>query len=917
MRDRRTECEALDRLLDDVRAGRSGALVVRGEAGVGKSALLEYVADRASGCRLARAVGVQSEMELAFAGLHQLCAPMLDHLERLPGPQHDALDIAFGLAAGDAPDRFLVGLAVLTLLAEVAADCPLICLVDDAQWLDHASAQTLGFVARRLLAESVGLVFAAREPNEELELVGLPELVVEGLDDREARVLLDSVVTGPLDESVRDRIVAETRGNPLALLELPRGLTPAELAGGFGLPDAPALSGRIEESFRRRLMALPAQTQRLLLVAAAEPVGDPVLVWNAAQRLGIGVEAAAAAEEAGLCEFGGLVRFRHSLVRSAVYQAASPLQRQSAHAVLAEATDPEADPDRRAWHRAQAAVGPDEDVAQELERSADRAQSRGGLAAAAAFLERAAGLTLEPARRAERALAAAQAKVRAGAPAAARDLLATIHAGRLSELQRARIDLLEGQIAFVSKRGRDAPPLLLNAAKRLEPLDLTLARETYLDAFSAAIFAGRLASDGGSLMDVAQTARAAGWADSSPQPPRANSLLVDGLAVLMTEGYGAGTPVLQRALSACRRERLRGDQEIRLWVACRVAVGVWDDESWHVLSARQVRLAREAGALAVLPIALTLRAAMQILAGEFGAAEALNDEACGVSAAVGNPDPPYARLMLAGWRGREAETSHLIETVARDAAARGEGRVLSAAEYVTAVLYNGLGRYELALNAAQETWEHDDLGFANLTMTELVEAAARRGELDLATAALMRVRERAGASGTEWGLGIEARSRALLSEGSAAEDLYREAIDRLGRSRIRTELARAHLLYGEWLRREHRRTDARDELRTAHEMLAAMGAGAFAERAARELLATGETVRKRTVETVDQFTAQEALIARLARDGLSNPEIGSQLFISPRTVEYHLGKVFTKLDISSRKELRNALPDAERAAVPG
>ena len=498
-----------------MRAGRSGALVVRGEPGVGKTALLEYVLERASGCRVARASGVQSEMELVFAGLHQLCAPMLDRLERLPGPQRDALGTAFGLARGVAPDRFLVGLAVLSLLSEVAEERPLVCLVDDAQWLDRASAQALAFVARRLLAESVALVFAARAPGEERELRGLPELMVEGLGESDARALLGSVLPGPLDERVRDRIVAETRGNPLALLELPRGLTPAELAGGFGLPDAPALSGRIEESFRRQLAALPAATRRLLLVAAAEPVGEPVLLWHAAEQLGVGVEAAGPAAEAGLCEFGARVRFRHPLVRSAVYRAASPEDQRSAHGALAEATDPELDPDRRAWHHAQAAPGPDEEVAAELERSAGRAQARGGLAAAAAFLEQAALLTPGSARRTERALAAAQAKHQAGAPDAALELLATAEAGPLDELQRARVDLLRAQIAFAVRRGSDAPPLLLKAAKRLEPLDLTLARETYLEALSAAIFAGRLATGGG-VLEAAEAARAA---PPAPGPP--------------------------------------------------------------------------------------------------------------------------------------------------------------------------------------------------------------------------------------------------------------------------------------------------------------------------------------------------------------------------------------------------------------
>ena len=445
--DRLPERAALSGLLEAARAGRSGVLVMRGEPGVGKTALLEYAIESAAGLRVARVAGVESEMELAFAALQQLYAPMLDRLEGLPDPQRAALGVAFGLTIGAAPDRFLVGLAALSLLSEVAEQQPLLCVIDDAQWLDRASAQTLAFVARRLLAEPIALVFATREEGEEFR--GLPELLVGGLGAGDARELLGSVLRGPLDERVRDRIVAETRGNPLALLELPRGVP--------GVPGVPGLPGRIEDSFRGRLEVLPAATQRLMLVAAAEPAGDPAVVWRAAERLGIGAEAVAPAADAGLLTIGERVTFRHPLVRSAVYRAASPPDRRAAHQALAGATDPQADPDRRAWHRAQATLGPDEDVAAELERSAGRAQARGGLAAAAAFLERSAALTLDPARRAERALAAAEATYQAGAFEAALGLLATVEAGPPDQLRRARTDLLRGQIAVASSRGSDAP----------------------------------------------------------------------------------------------------------------------------------------------------------------------------------------------------------------------------------------------------------------------------------------------------------------------------------------------------------------------------------------------------------------------------------------------------------------------------
>jgi AAA ATPase domain len=547
---RRRECDVLDRLLDAVRGGEGRTLVVRGQPGVGKTALLDYLGEQAAGCWVAHAAGVESEMELVYAGLHQLLTPMLDRLERLPAPQANALQTAFGLRSGSAPDRFLVGLAALSLLAEVAEEHPLVCLVDDAQWLDQASAQIFGFVARRLAAESVGLVFAARVLGD--ELAGLPELEVQGLRGADARALLDSVLTGPLDPRVYDRVVAEAAGNPLALVELPRGATPAELAGGFALPDAMPLSGRIEESFRRRLEVLPDDTRRLLQLAAAEPVGDPVLMWRAAERLGVATEGATLAAEAGLVEFGARVRFRHPLVRSAAYRSASLQERHEVHRALAEATDPELDPDRRAWHWAQASPGPDEDVAAELERSAGRAQARGGLAAAAAFLQRSVALTVDPARRAERALAAAQASLQAGSFDAALGLVATAEGGALDELQRARVDLLRGQVALALS-GSDAGPLLLRAARRLEPFDLDLARETYLIAWGATVVASDL--EGEHLLgEISNAIRAL---PPPPGPPRPLDLLLDGLALLTLEGRTAGTPRLQQAAKRFLRSRWR------------------------------------------------------------------------------------------------------------------------------------------------------------------------------------------------------------------------------------------------------------------------------------------------------------------------------------------------------------------------
>jgi DNA-binding CsgD family transcriptional regulator len=717
------------------------------------------------------------------------------------------------------------------------------------------------------------------------------------------------VLRVPLDERVRDRIVAETRGNPLALLELPRAFTPAELAGGFGLPGALSLSDRIEESFQRRLNDLGEQTQRLLLVAAAEPLGDPGLLWYAATHLMVGAEALAEARAEGLLEVGGRVTFRHPLVRSAVYRAASLSERQSVHAALAEATDPEVDPDRRAWHRAQAAVAPDEEVASELERSAGRAQARGGLAAAAAFLERAAELTLDPSRRAQRALVAAQAKHQAGAPDAALRLLATAEAGLLDELGLARVDLVRAQIAFAVSHGHDGPPSLLKAAKRFEPLDRRLARETYLEALTAALFTGRLKAAVG-VLEVAGAARSA---PPAAEPLRATDLLLDGLAALTTEGYAVGAPILRRAVSAFRDQEISAEEGGLRWLplACKMAHDGWDDESWDVLSAGLVALARDAGALPVLSISLGLRFAIELFAGEFGAAESLAEEAEALSEVTRRDFAPMHALMLAAWRGQEAQTLRLIEAFTKPVVAWGEGQWLTATYCSTAVLYNGLGRFQEALVAAEQARAYPhELGHSNFAMVELVEAAARSGKRARAAETVRALSEMARATGTHWALGSEACARALVSDGETAEGFYREAIDRLGRTRMRVQLARAHLLYGEWLRRERRRQDAREQLRTAYEAFDRIGMEAFTQRAGRELLATGERVRKRTVETIDQLTAQELQVARMARDGLSNPEIGARLFISPRTVKYHLQKVFTKLEISSRGELNRVLPQA-------
>jgi DNA-binding CsgD family transcriptional regulator len=899
---RRDELSVLGGLVHAVREGESRVLVVRGEPGVGKTTLLEHVAGQELRCQVARAAGVQSEMELAFAGLHQLCAPMLGRVERLPLPQQDALRTAFGLVAGPPPDRFIVGLAALNLLSEVAGERPLICLIDDEQWLDQASAQVLGFAARRLGSDPVGLVFATRDPG--AELAGLPELEVDGLPEQDARALLDSALAGPLDEQVRDLIVAETRGNPLALLELPEGLSPAELAGGFGLPRAASLTGRVGHAFDRQLAALPTQTRRLLVLAAADPSGDRALVWRAARWLGIGVQAGEPAAEAELVEFGGRIRFRHPLARSAAYQSASRRERREAHAALAEVTDRVADPDRRAWHRAQATAAPDEEVAVELECSAGRAQARGGLAAAAAFLERSVALTADPARQAARALAAAQVSLQAGGFGNALDLLAAAEAGPLDEFSSARVDLLRGQVVFASGHTSDASTALLKAARRLEPFDLELARETYLGAWGAAILTVGGPGDGDVLLEICRSVRAL---PSPPDGPRPLDLALEGLALLITDGHAAAASTLQRAAKVLTS--IPVEEVLRWgWVATRTSSAVWDYEGFHAISARQVQLVRDVGALAQLPLFLSQVGVARAWMGDFAGADAVAAESASVAARTGNRFPPHVVLLLRAMQGREAEASAAIASAIEESAVSGQGAAATFAHWAAAVLHNGLAHYKEAASAARQAAANPfDPWSALWALPELVEAAARLGDDELARSALDRLAVMTQPSGNDPALGIEARCRALLSDGADADDLYREAIDRLGLTRLRPELGRAHLLYGEWLRREGRRVEAREQLRTAHDMLAAIGLGAFAERARRELIATGEKVRKRGVETRDQLTPQEEQIAGLARDGRTNPEIAAQLFLSARTVEWHLGKVFGKLGVSSRRELTAAL----------
>jgi DNA-binding CsgD family transcriptional regulator len=895
------ECRALDDLIAAVRTGSSRVLVLPGEPGIGKSALLEYLTESATSFLVIRAAGVESDMELAFAGLQQLCVPLMSYLDRLPRPQRAAIETAFGISTGPAPDRFLVGLAVLGLLAAASEAQPVLCAVDDAQWLDRVSAQTLSFVARRLLAESVALVFAQREPV--IELAGLPQLAVHGLAVADARALLQGAVLGGLDLRVRDQIVAETQGNPLALLELPRDMSAAELAGGYYRPDARPLVGQMEERFAARINKLPNETQRVLAVAAAEPVGDAMLLLRAAGLLGLAPDSVEPAAAAGLIEVDTRVRFRHPLVRSAAYRWATAGDRRAAHQALADASDVTVDPDRRAWHRAHAAAMPDESVAAELVASADRAQLRGGTAAAAAFLARAAELTPDPAVRGARAIAAAEAKAAAAAPEAAEELLAFAESAPLDDLMRGRAARLRAHLMFARGRGTGSAPLLresvtrlADTARRLEPLDEQLAWETHLAAVTAAMYVGR-AGGTSSVRDIAAALRA-----RTPTPRGPVDLVVDALAIRHTEGSAAAQPAMRAAAAAM-------DTGTWLWqgfplVHEALSHELWDDGTRHRWADEAVRLATEAGALAVLPTALVSRAGVHVLQGEFTAAEALFDKADEISSSTGNAPLRYHKLILAAWSGVEAAATLVIDSAVRDAESRGEGRVIGLADYSKALLYNGLGSYQLALGAVRRLFDYDDIGLRGWSLVELIEAATRVGEHDLATRALAQLEERTRAAGTDWALATLARSQAMLATGNAAEELYVESLERFGRTRVAVMLARSHLLYGEWLRRENRRGDARDHLRAAHEMFTRFGASAFADRARRELLATGEKTAKRSVGAGDALTPQEDQIAGLAAAGLTNTEIGAQLFLSAHTVEWHLRKVFVKLGIRSRRELR-------------
>lgn len=894
---RKRECQALEKLLDDVRDGQSRVLVLRGELGIGKTALLNHLIGAAHDFTVVQATGVKSEMELPFAALHQLCAPMLDRLAELPEPQSIAASTAFGSRVGLPPDRLLIGLAVLNLLTAGSASGPLLCIIDDEQWLDNESAQALAFVARRLLADRVALVFATSAATD--DLARFPELLIEGLIDGEAQRLLDSVLHAPLDQRVRDRIVAESGGNPLALIDWPPRVHPAEPADGFTAPNDGSRTSEIDAAFRQRVAELPTSARRLLTLAAAEPTGDPFVFWRAADMLGLAPLDATTAVDAGLISIGVRVSFRHPSVRKASYGAGPLCERQAAHRALAEATDPDVDPDLRAWHRALGSPGPDDEIAEALDRAASRARARGGFPATAALLERSVALSATPKHRADRMLAAASAHLETGSLERAGCLLAAAEDCPLDDMDRAQLDMLRARQAILRNDLAAGAALHERAAQRLESLDLDLAFAAYLEAMGAAAMAGP--GDGVRMSRVAAAAIAC---PRSAEPTGFESLAV-GLAKTIIDGPRDAAPALRKALSA-PHDRLGADAFHWLGYMAAGAASLWDFDGLVSLATTRVTLARTAGALSALPNALDALARVFLFEGDLDSAASAVSEAMEI---LGTTGRDFLICTTAHHAALEAgdDAAQRIDEQINTARDDGAGRSLRTALWARATLANGRGEYADALAASSEAIELPS-AWSELSLHEHVEAAVRAGQRDIATTTLDRLIRSTAASGTDWALGVQRRSQALLADDADADDLYREAIEHLSRTRLRLDLARAHLLYGEWLRRSNRRVDARAELQAAYDMFVSMGIRAFAERCRHELLITGATVRKRTVASYDELTSQELQVSRLAVEGLSNAQIGARLYISVRTVEWHLRKVFTKLGISTRRELKNTLP---------
>jgi DNA-binding CsgD family transcriptional regulator len=839
-------------------------------------------------------------MELGFAGLHQLLLPFAGQIGLLPPPQRDALSSAFGLGYHSPPDRFRVGLATLTLLAQTARRRGLLCVVDDAQWLDRESAAVLAFVARRLHADSIAMLFAVRDPwDTQALLADLPGIQLTGLPAPAAGQLLRADVPG-LDDQVGQRIVAETGGNPLALIEVGRELTPGQLAGQAPLPELLPLGHHLEDRFLRQARRLPADTQLLLLTAATDPTGDPGLLWRTGHDLGFSPAAAAPAQAENLIAVGTVIRFRHPLIRSAIYYSAAPIERRRIHRALAGATDPGHDPDRRAWHLSEATAEPDESVAAGLELAAGRATTRGGWAASGAFLARAAVLTPDPGTQGRRLLAAARAEIAAGAPDKAQLLLDRSRDHLEDRRQEGLAKKAQGAIYQALNQPAQAAAVLLAAARDLAAFDVRLARAALLDALTAATISGPLALGGATGLELAAASRDVPLAPGQAKGP--GDLLLDAASTLVLDGHRAAAPLVRVAIAALKRDPSSSAEMLDwLGVGCYLAGALGDDAGMYALARRLERQARGQGALTALATALVYTGTANMFAGSLDAAQACFTERGAIEVAR-DCDCNLGNLMVMAWRGHDRETRAEAGHVTQAARRQGQGWRLTWVEYALCVLELGLGHYADALASAPRAFEENMLVSA-FALADFIEAAVRSGHRAAGQEALNRVIRQVPPDGSPLALGLLARSRALLARDFEADALYTEAIDRLTSCPSAVQLARTQLLYGEWLRRRKRRAEARPHLRAAHTQFEEMGAAGFAERTRLELVVTGETARKRSPETRNKLTPQEAQIATLASRGATNPEIASKLFISPNTVDYHLRKIFRKLDVTSRRHL--------------